>query len=102
TTRAPAAKAGNEKPIAPRCENDEPGRTTSLAVYPRPLAVLASIQAKVSKVWVTPLAGPVLPEVNKMKAGRARSAAGKLSAGGCLSISSSKCGPLSLGPAPAP
>ena len=51
------------------CDIDEPGRKTSSASARRRRAALAIIQRSVSWVWVTPLAGPVLPEVKKIAAG---------------------------------
>ena len=45
------------------CEKDEPGRTESAGVISRPWIAAAIIQPNVSRVWVTPLGLPVLPEV---------------------------------------
>ena len=51
------------------CDIDEPGRKTSSSVSPNAAAALAIIQRSVPCVWVTPFAGPVLPEVKKIAAG---------------------------------
>ena len=55
---------------------EEPGRKTSSALSSKAAAALAIIQRSDSWVWVTPLAGPVLPEVKKIAAGPAGPAGG--------------------------
>ena len=56
---------------------EEPGRKTSSAVSPKAASALAIIQRSDSCVWVTPFAGPVLPEVKKIAAGLAGSLAAR-------------------------
>ena len=58
-----------EKVKPPIWAHDEPGSTTSLGSISRACAALANIQPKVPRVWVTPFAGPVEPEVKKVAAG---------------------------------
>jgi hypothetical protein len=48
---------------------EEPGRKTSSALRSKAGPALAIIHLSVSRVWVTPFAGPVLPEVKKITAG---------------------------------
>ena len=59
-------------------------------------AALAHIQPTVSRLWVTPLAGPVLPEVKKITAGSAASASTGSTGG--AAARSSKRGPPAPGP----
>ena len=51
------------------CDIDDPGRNVSAAVSSNASAALAHIQPSVSRLWVTPFAGPVLPDVKKIAAG---------------------------------
>ena len=51
---------------------EEPGRKASSASSSKAAAALAIIQRSDLAVWVTPLAGPVLPEVKKIAAGAGR------------------------------
>ena len=51
------------------CDIEEPGRKASSALRSKAEIALAIIQRRVSWVWVTPFAGPVLPEVKKIAAG---------------------------------
>ena len=75
---------------------EEPGRKTSSALSSKAPAALAIIQRSVSRVWVTPFAGPVLPEVKKIAAGLTASAQPLPSGSGSLSSSCSKLvGPVS-------
>ena len=67
-----------EKP--PICEQDEPGSTTSSGRQLDSPAALANIQPSEPTLWVTPLAGPVLPEVKKMTAGASGGRPGELPA----------------------
>ncbi len=58
----------------PRCEHEDPASTLSFGVSSKACAALASIQPSEPNVCVTPLAGPVLPEVKKIAAERPRPA----------------------------
>ena len=53
----------------PICAQDEAGNATSAGRSLNDLIALANIQPSEPTVWVTPFAGPVLPEVKKMAAG---------------------------------
>src|SRR5215210_3908542 len=96
TTRTPADSAPKVHMKEPTCDIDEPGRSASAGVSSRAAATAAHIQARVSNEWVTPLAGPVLPDVKKITAG----AAGSIGAGapGGAAARSSNRGPLAPGP----
>ncbi len=72
------------------CDIEEPGRKTSRASNSNAATALAIIQRSVSRVWVTPLAGPVLPEVKKIAAGAEGSTGGWSAGSGSLSSSASK------------
>src|SRR6202012_520452 len=69
TTLPPTASVASAQRKPPTCDIEEPGRKTSSAVSSKAIAALAIIQRSVSRVWVTPFAGPVEPEVKKMTAG---------------------------------
>ena len=81
TTRAPAERAENENPNPPMWEHDEPGSKTSCGVNSNAKAALANIQPSDSRVWVTPFAGPVEPEVKKMATGSSGPGSGSVIAG---------------------
>ena len=51
---------------------DEPGRKVSVSVSSKPSTALATIHPSESRLWVTPFAGPVLPDVKKIAAGSLR------------------------------
>ena len=89
----------------PTCDIEEPGRKTSSRSSPKAAAALAIIQRSDSRVCVTPLAGPVLPEVKKITAGPAGSGAACDGSGSLPSSSSKLCrhpgsSPLDASPAP--
>ncbi len=69
---------------------EEPGRKTSSAVSPKAASALAIIQRSEPCVWVTPFAGPVLPEVKKTAAGLAASLAARGSGSPAATISSKR------------
>ena len=81
------------------CEIEEPGRKTSSASSPKASIALAIIQRSVSCVWVTPLAGPVLPEVKKIAAGSVGSGAARSAAGSASSSRAKRCAAQSPAPA---
>ena len=95
-TRAPDESAAKVRMNDPMCDIDDPGRKTSAVVSSTAAAALAKIQPRLSPVWTTPLAGPVLPEVKKIAAGAAGSGGAGTSAGGVAATSSNR------GPSPAP
>ena len=74
-TRAPAARAMREKQNPPICDSEEPGRMTSSAVISQPRMIAASTHPRVSMLWVTPLAGPLLCGTFSSRSGRLSSAA---------------------------
>ena len=92
---APAESAAKEKPTPPSWDNDEAVRKVSSDVNFRPAAVLATIQPRLSTLWVTPLGEPVLPEVKKMKAGEEGSGAGRSIVSPSLAIRAYKLALLS-------
>ena len=69
TTRAPTENDASAHRNEPTCDIDDPGRKVSAAVSSNASAALAHIQPSVSRLWVTPFAGPVLPDVKKIAAG---------------------------------
>jgi len=72
-TRPPTVSVANVQRNEPTCDMEEPGRKTSSGLSSKAAAALAHIQPRVPSVWVTPFAGPVLPDVKKMAAGDERS-----------------------------
>ena len=72
------------------CDIDEPGRKTSPGRSSSAAAALATIQRSVSRVWVTPFAGTVLPEVKKITAGAVGSGGFRAAASGSASRSAAK------------
>ena len=73
-------------------ESDDPGRKMSSGLNSNPITAYASIQRIDSWVWVTPLAGPVLPEVKKIAAGLEESMGSKTRPVGLVPSRVSKCG----------
>ena len=73
----------------PMWEIDEPGSMTSSGVSSKAAAQVAKIAASEPWVWVTPLAGPVLPEVKKIAAGSLGRGTGRGLAGGGWAASAS-------------
>jgi hypothetical protein len=65
---------------------------TSLGVRSKAMTALAKIQPSEPRVWVTPLAGPVEPEVKKIAAGALGSGAGSATSFGSIFTNSSKLG----------
>jgi hypothetical protein len=76
----------------PRCDIEEPGRNTSPAPSSNADTALAIIQRSDSRVRVTPLAGPVLPDVKKIAAGLAGSGPGSVTSGSDSIHASKRCG----------
>jgi len=74
TTRPPTESMLSAQRKEPIWDIEEPGRKASSGSSSKAAAALAIIQRSDSRVWVTPLAGPVLPEVKKIAAGAAGSA----------------------------
>ncbi len=95
TTRPPTESMASVQRNEPMCDIEEPGRKTSSGSSSKAAAALAIIQRRVSRVWVTPLAGPVLPEVKKIAAGPAGSSGGCPPGSGSLANSASKLSPQS-------
>ena len=81
----------------PTCDIDDPARKASAAVSSSAAAALAHIHPRVSRLCVTPLDGPVLPEVKKIAAGADGSGAGD-GARGAAARSDSKRAPPGPGP----
>ncbi len=73
----------------------------SASVSSKPSTALATIQPSESRLWVTPFAGPVLPDVKKMAAGasvgvgRERDGSGILGGQSCSSVGPSPSDPSS-------
>ena len=73
TTCAPTENDASAHRNEPMCDIDDPGRNVSASVSSKPSTALATIQPSESRLWVTPFAGPVLPDVKKIAAGSRRS-----------------------------
>ncbi len=69
------------------CDMDPLSRTMSSAAVWQPCAKLAIILPRLSKLWATPFAGPVLPEVKKITAGSVGAGIGEFS--GAIGLSKS-------------
>ena len=69
TTFVPTENDASVHMNEPMCEIDDAGRKTSSVVSSKPADAVATIQPSVAMLWVTPFAGPVLPEVKKIAAG---------------------------------
>ncbi len=80
------------------CDIDDPGRNTSSSVSSSAPIALADIQPSVSSVCVTPLAGPVLPEVKKIAAGAVRSGGSRSRCAAAVVVRPSSVGPSLEGP----
>ena len=105
TTRPPTESVLSAQRKEPTCDIEEPGRKASASSSSKAAAALAIIQRSDSRVWVTPLAGPVLPEVKKIAAGSLGSGGGSSGSGSCSSRAAKPWRPLALGlalPSPSP
>jgi len=74
-------------------EHEDPGSKMSCGDNSNAKAALANIQPSDARVWVTPLAGPVEPEVKKMATGASGPGSGSVTAGAAILTSASKLGP---------